>query len=287
MLNQGLTKEYKTYEEQIDILKSRGLIINNPTDALAFIKRVNYYRFSAYTLTLRKNDVFYANVSFEDVCDLYYFDYDFRKIIYAYTACIEITFRNYVAYFHAGKYGALGYLDAQNSSNLLHHANFLTSLDSELRRSDDAFVHHHVKKLDSVFPFWVAVETTSFGVLSKFFKNMHKEDRAEITREHYRYAREYIENWLHCCVYIRNIAAHGGRLYNRDHKSCPVRLPKKYKDRVSKTRTFAFVYAIYNLLPTEDIKCEFLDAIDSVFRDHPFALGKHMGFCSDWKEILK
>lgn len=287
MLNSGTTKPYKTVGEQIKILRSRGLIIDDQSAAADFLRHVNYYRFSAYSLTLRRNDYFYPNIKFEDVRDLYYFDYDFRKIIYAFTAYIEIALRCQFAYHHAGKYSPLGYLDSSKFENSYYHASFLTRLDEEISRSDDAFVNHHVKDLGSVFPLWVAIESSSFGVLSMAYKNMLKVDRDAIAKNCYSYGRKYIENWLHCAVYVRNVAAHGGRFYNRDLRSCPVRLPKKYKGQIVPTRAFAFVYAIYHLLPVGKKQDGFVDAMEQVFADHPYALERHMGFPSDWKDYLK
>jgi abortive infection bacteriophage resistance protein len=286
MLNKGKTKEYKTYQEQVELLKSRGLIIKDEAWAADFLSRVNYYRFSAYSLTMRRDDVFYREISFEDIVDLYYFDYDFRKIIYAYTAYIEIALRCCMAHHHAEKYGPLGYLDAMNFNNQLYHARFLTSIDHELSRSDDAFVHHHVKDLNNVFPLWVAIEASSFGILSMMFKNMLADDRNEIAKNHYRFSRKYIENWLQCAVYVRNITAHGGRFYNRDLRSCPVKLPKKYRPDIVPTRAFAFVYALYHLLPLGEQQQKFIAEIEDSFARHPFALKRHMGFPDNWKSYL-
>ena len=287
MLNTGVTKPYKTVKEQIEILRNRGLKIDNRATAEEVLKQINYYRLSAYSLTLRKNDVFYNGVAFEDVCELYYFDYDFRKIVYAYTAPIEIALRCYIAYHHVGKYGPLGYLDALNFEDAVRHEDFLERLDEEIDRSDDAFVRHHVRDLNSVFPFWVAIEVASFGALSMLFKNLIRQDRIDISKTCYRYGREYIENWLQSCVYARNIAAHGGRFYNRDLRSCPVRLPKKYKRSISPTRAFAFVFAIYQLLPTKEQQKALIKDLDSLYKMHPFALKKHMGFPDDWVDYFK
>ena len=55
-------KPFKTIEEQIDILEDRGLIIDDEDAAKKFLANLNYYRLSAYTLTLRKDNHFYANV---------------------------------------------------------------------------------------------------------------------------------------------------------------------------------------------------------------------------------
>lgn len=51
-------KDFKTIDEQIEILRSRGLTIEDEAEAKDFLLRNNYYRVSGYSLTLRKNDAF-------------------------------------------------------------------------------------------------------------------------------------------------------------------------------------------------------------------------------------
>ena len=43
-------KPHLTYEEQIELLRDRGLIISNPAQAIRHLKRIGYYRLSGYTL---------------------------------------------------------------------------------------------------------------------------------------------------------------------------------------------------------------------------------------------
>lgn len=62
MPTEGETKPFKTYEEQVALLKSRGLIISDEAEAKDILKRLNYYRLSAYSLTLRKNDEFFPGI---------------------------------------------------------------------------------------------------------------------------------------------------------------------------------------------------------------------------------
>jgi len=286
MLNTGTTKPFETVNGQLEILQNRGLLVKDEAAAKEFLTRINYYRFSAYSLTLRKNNVFYPGVTFDNVCSLYYFDYSFRKIIYAYIAPIEIALRCHIAYHHTGKYGPLGYMDALNFEDAGRHADFLARLDEEIERSDDAFIRHHVRDLSSVFPFWVSIEVASFGVLSKLFKNLTRQDRIDISKTYYRFGREYVENWLQCCVYVRNIAAHGGRFYNRELKSCPVLLPKKYRNCIVSTRAFAFVYAIFQLLPTNALREALIQDLAALFKSYPYALKKHMGFPDNWEDYL-
>lgn len=52
MLNYGETKPFKTYDEQLDLLISRNLIVRDRVFALSILHHINYYRLSAYSLTL-------------------------------------------------------------------------------------------------------------------------------------------------------------------------------------------------------------------------------------------
>ena len=168
------TKPFKSYDEQIALLKSRGLIINNDETAKDILKRMNYYRLSAYSLTLRKNDQFYPGVSIEDIVSLYDFDADLRKIIFEFSEIAETSARAYIAYYYAQKYGPLGYLNNQNFESELNHSIFLKELFSAIKRSSDIFVIHHKEDLEGIYPVWVAIEETTFGALSKFYKNMDR-----------------------------------------------------------------------------------------------------------------
>ena len=46
-------KKPTTYQEQLDILKSRGIIIDDPNQCIAVLETVNYYRFTAYFLPFK------------------------------------------------------------------------------------------------------------------------------------------------------------------------------------------------------------------------------------------
>jgi abortive infection bacteriophage resistance protein len=46
-------KSPTTYTEQVEILRSRGLGIPDADEAVKILKQVNYYRLSAYMLSLK------------------------------------------------------------------------------------------------------------------------------------------------------------------------------------------------------------------------------------------
>ena len=91
-------KQPKTYEEQIELFKRRGLIIEDEVSAITVLSKINYYRFSAYTLTFKKNNVFNENTSFDQIYSLYEFDRKLRLELLASLEQIEISFRAKISY---------------------------------------------------------------------------------------------------------------------------------------------------------------------------------------------
>lgn len=109
-------KPFKTISELLEILKNRGLIINDDKFASDFLYNVNYYRLSAYFIPFYESEnVFKSNVTFENICELYEFDKELRGIIFKYLEQIEIILRTRISHTHARGYGAFGYLSNENS----------------------------------------------------------------------------------------------------------------------------------------------------------------------------
>lgn len=285
-LSIGETKPFLTIDSQLDLLISRGLIVNDRENALNILRRTNYYRFSAYSLTLRKNDIFDSNVTFDNIYELYRFDDAFRKIIFQYSQHVEISLRSYLAYEFSGKYGALGYMDSKNFAKSIYHMDFITKLQEEIEKSDDVFVAHYRQDFNSVFPMWVAIECTTFGNLSKLYKNLKVDDRTTISKKYFGTSRQYVENWLQAAVFARNVSAHGGRFYNRKLRTVPVRLPQKYSDIIDGRSAFAYAYAIYKMQPTKALSAAMRKALTDIWISYPFALKVHVGFPENWEQIL-
>ena len=114
-------KDFKTIDEQIELLRSRGLTIEDEAEAKDFLLRNNYYRVSGYSLTLRKNDVFAKSATFQNIEDIYNFDHEFRHIILHHIETIEVQMKSIYAYEFTKVYGPLGYLDTANFSNQAKH----------------------------------------------------------------------------------------------------------------------------------------------------------------------
>ena len=285
-------KQPTTYEEQIEILKRRGMIIPDENRAIQFLKSESYYRISGYWLTMLirskeegSEDHFCDGASFDDVMDLYCFDQDLRMVVLYATSRIETNIKAYISYFHSHQYGPLGYLDKKNFEDAAYFFIMKEALWKDIQRQKSSlFVKHHINNKNNVFPVWVATELLTFDQISKFYKNMLPKDRSYIAKEHYHIpSREYIENWLSCSVVARNIAAHGGRFYNRYNFGPTAKLPKTY---LSYSKSFfGIAYCISHLLQFSDREV-FKSGIDLCFKEHPSAMLKHLGFPENWKTIL-
>lgn len=111
-------KKPTTYQEQLDILKSRGIIIDDPNQCIAVLETVNYYRFTAYFLPFKRSDGQYCeNTQFSRVYRIYEFDRKLRSVLFAALEEVEIYLRAKLSYFYAHKYGAEGYMNDANFSS--------------------------------------------------------------------------------------------------------------------------------------------------------------------------
>lgn len=107
-------KPYLTFEQQLDLLKSRGLEVTNDNTALEYLRRLGYYRLTGYWYPCRKlipaekqqskpirprrSDEFMIGSRFQDIVALYVFDKKLRLLILDAIERIEVAFRVDIAY---------------------------------------------------------------------------------------------------------------------------------------------------------------------------------------------
>lgn len=125
------------YEEQLEKLKKRGCIINDDKKCISILESVNYYRLSAYFLPFKlDNGNYKEGLSFERVFSIYEFDRKLHGILFNALEETEIFLRSKIAYFHAHKYGALGYMDKSNFSVKAElHENFIENFKREIDKN--------------------------------------------------------------------------------------------------------------------------------------------------------
>jgi abortive infection bacteriophage resistance protein len=291
------SKPFKTISEQVELLRERGLIINNEEYAFDILSHVNYYRLSGYTLTLRKNDVFYSDVTLESVMQLYNFDTELRVALLYLLEYIEVSFRTHLGYHHSQTYSPLGYKSKDNFHDEKRHEKFISEIERFIKENEknEIFITHHNNKYEGDFPFWVIVELTSFGCLSKAFKNLKESDKKTISSNYYEpIPHDYIENWLHGLVILRNICAHRGRLYNRYISFAPRLSPKDKKLFKNNNldlnknvkQVFSYIYIMKKLIKNEMVMKNFMDRLNHLISKYPFVKLVNYGFPENWQSLI-
>lgn len=165
-------KKATTFDEQVELLRQKNIIISDPVDCACFLSKTNYYRISGYYLPFmqRQTNQCFDNITFERIQNIYYFDADMRNLITSAIEKIEIHIRTQLAYYHAHKYGPEGYMYA-SSFNLKHdHIAFTKHISSCIfENRNTLIVKHHIDTYNGHFPIWVIIDFFSMGMLSYFY----------------------------------------------------------------------------------------------------------------------
>ncbi len=289
MISQNFIKTHLSYDEQIALLESRGLIINDKTLAKKKLKHISYYRLSAYFLPLQKEkDLFLPDTRFEEILRLYYFDKALRKIIFNAIETIEVNIRANVVYNLSKKTGAFGYMEKENlNTTYFEYINLMQTIQRETNRSKEAFVTHFKKEYKSdILPIWMVVEIVSFSTLSKFFKAL-KSEQETLTKE-LEIPPKVLKNWLHMINHIRNICAHHGRLWNKQF-AIKALIPKKipqFKD-IQNDKIFMVIVMLDYIFMHLETADGFTQKIRDLIGEYPEIPLPTLGFTEDWQERLR
>ena len=290
------TKPFKSYDELLELLQSRGLNISNNAYALLKLQHIGYYRLSAYFLPLQhkkdsnQKNMFLPDVTFEDILELYYFDTKLRRLIFEAIERIEIYFRTQIAHCHSAEYGAFGYLDKENLKCSQEFFDQLQdAISKEKNRSRESFVNHFKKKYNSTdLPIWAVVEVISMSTLSKLYASLKTRQQQQIVKPFAKINKDVLYNWFHALTVVRNTCAHHTRLWNKT-LGVKFEVPKKHeifkKIGSSNDRVFFALSVIAFILESIGEELEFKEQIKTLLKEYPSIDLKAMGFVDDWENL--
>ena len=279
-----------TIEEHIENLRVKGLNIEDAEYARSTLQDISYFRLiKAYSLGLKaKNGNYRSGVRFEDIVQLYLFDAKFRQVLFGQIERIEINLRCRLANHFSLKYGILGYEDANNfdmSNDDFQAFNAEIQREINRKRRTPFIINFQDNYIGGTTPMYALVEVLSFGVLSKFYKNMKSEDKKAIAAQ-FGVSYSYFESWIEHLSYVRNICAHYGRLYNAKLAKTP-RLYKQYtSSNITNTRAFATLLVLKHLLTSDRHWHDFVQTISLLIEKYPSVKLRRLGFSQDWENIL-
>ena len=291
-------KEHKTFDEQLQLLKDRDLVISNDKYVLTKLQHINYYRLSAYFLpfqykkdSLNKNK-FLPQTTFEEIIKLYYFDTELRKITFEAIEMIEIYLRTQIAYYHSKEFGAFGYLDINTlRTNLQEEFDEIhQEILKEKNRSKEIFITHFKKKYNSTdLPIWSVVEIISFGSLSKLFMLLQEKEQNAVIKNMGDINKYVFFKWFKALSSVRNMCAHHSRLWNRT-LGVSFEIPRgntKFKALKSSKNKIFFALSVieYILTSISADEINFKYKIKQLLQKYPNIDKKAMGFIENWEDL--
>lgn len=218
-------KQATEIEDQIALLRQRGMAIRSDHLARRWLETVGYYRLSAYWLPFEsapppghtRSKTFRDGTTFERIVELYTFDRKLRLLVTEAIEHVEIAVRarwtNRVVLAH----GAHTYLQPELFEPWTH-ARRLAALTDRVRESREVFVEHYKRKYDSPHmpPLWMVSELMTLGEVSKWVEaTADVSIRSAFARDLGLPTQETMNGTLQLLTYVRNICAHHGRLWNR------------------------------------------------------------------------
>lgn len=235
MSNNNPDKPFKTYIEQIDILKNRyNLTISNDTFAEKALKSFTYYDLiNGYKDCFMHNNQFDKNIIFEDICIFFIIDRGVQSILFKYSTIVENTYKSKLAYILAKNFGVFenDYLDNKH----YYKTNKKTKFSDFKNHCQKIYTFSgrpipqptkHYKQNHNHIPPWILFKNVTFSNSLKLFRLLKQPEKQELVNLllstnslNYNEKVDFIDSGLNSIREFRNVIAHNLKFIT--HKSKP------------------------------------------------------------------
>lgn len=293
-------RPHLSYSDQCALLIQRGLNVTDTAAAETALERIGYYRLQPYWSALRiEGGNFHEGATFGHAFDLYVFDKKLRLLMLDANERIEVAIR--VKISHAlGKRDLWGHrkmscLDGTRCQQNNAHEKWLVHTDASTAESQESWVAEHIRDHGEPLPVWKAIETWSFGQVSKLYNLLHTNDRFAISKS-LGLKPDTLGSWLRCLVLVRNICAHHSRLWNKPLVNQP-QIPREWEAKsiqhigdsaLFQSRIYAAAaisaYLLNNINPKSSWKSRLSEHVKQ-FPAIPSLSIAHAGFPENWGQL--
>ena len=312
-------KEFKNLDEQVEILRKKGLTIKDEKYAKEVLLRENYFFLMGYRHLFNDNTkeikidgykekTFLPGTRFEEIYSLFLFDRSLRNIIFKYLLVIENNFKSVTSYVLSRKYGykEKEYLRPENFTSKPEHQRQVNDLISKMKRQiringPQHSATQHYSYNYGYIPLWILVKVLSFGIVSELFQILKEEDKREVSQA-YNVEIDDLLNYLPILANYRNLCAHEDILFE-NKTSKPIndtiyhrllKLPQEDGEFIrGKNDLFALVIILKQLLSKEDFKNFILELEDTLnalnYNLYTIKIDKvykRIGFPDNWKDLM-
>ncbi len=303
-------KVFKTLDEQVEILKSKGLVINDEEFAKTTLLRENYFFISGYRhLFMHHDNKFVNGTTFEELYSMFSFDRNMRNIFFKYILVVENNIKSLISYELSKKYGfkEKDYLNVDNFTQNPMKVRQVHDILDKMRRQIRVNGKQHTATLHYLsnygyIPLWILVKVLSFGIVSELYTIL-KEDDQESISSFYKIDPQTLSIYLSILSNYRNLCAHEEILYDhRIQRSIPnnkyhfeLDIPKSDDEYIyGKNDLFAVIIILKIMLDERD----FRNLMNEVSYEIDYLSGKikvlkiedllnQIGFPNNWRMIMK
>ena len=221
-----MQKVFKTLDEQVHIMQSKGLVISDIKETKDILLRENYFFINGYRLLFMEsssNKKFLSGTTFEEVYSMFQFDRHLRNIIFKNLLIIENNIKSITAYNLSKHYGIREeeYLNPKNFTSDRKRKKQVDDLLRKMKRQiringgQHQATMHYIDKYGYI-PLWIVVKILSFGIVSEMYQILKPENQAEIAQD-FGVSVDQLIVYLPILANFRNLCAHEDILY--DHRA--------------------------------------------------------------------
>lgn len=221
-----MQKVFKTLDEQVHIMQSKGLVISDIEETKNILLRENYFFVNGYRLLFMEsssNKRFLSGTTFEEIYSMFQFDRHLRNIIFKNLLIIENNIKSITAYNLSKHYGIREeeYLNPKNFTSDRKRKKQVDDLLRKMKRQiringgQHQATMHYIDKYGYI-PLWIVVKILSFGIVSEMYQILKPENQAEIAQD-FGVSVDQLIVYLPILANFRNLCAHEDILY--DHRA--------------------------------------------------------------------
>lgn len=221
------TKQFTSSEDLVNLLRSRGLQIENRKNAELYLDNIGYYRLSAYMYPLLQMPKvahrYKKGTSFQQVMMLYRFDKKLRLFMFNEIEKIEIAIRRSVMQIPADMTNDPFWLT--NSAYFLDRGKFdntMQAISGEYRKSKEEFIQHYKRTYSEPYPpSWILGELLTIGNVNAIYRNIKQNRIRKRIAKRFGLPINVFESWLTVIAVTRNACGHHARVWNKQNAMPP------------------------------------------------------------------
>jgi abortive infection bacteriophage resistance protein len=237
---------------------------------------------------------------FEDILALYQFDQELSILIFSMISKIEVALRVHLVESLLVHGDALILQDSSIFKEKKVYWQNMSTIASEIARSNDVFIKHNFDKHEGEVPVWAVVEVLSFGTLSKIIKNLRTGTGSSYSTlaANYQYtskkgnsvnpSQKMFASWVQGISVLRNMCAHNSRIYNRTIHTTPEILDvDKITPSPAHNGLYQILLAMKYLRSSDEEWSEFVDELSTLLQNNRSVISlAAMNLPTDWKTHL-